>query len=79
MYGFRFTVYGLDFARSAKPPVRICTRVARTGQGQGVGQDHVRIILLQNWAVALDANVQCMVFSSARSSFSRIRNKFHSF
>ena len=21
MYGFRFTVYGLDFARSAKPPV----------------------------------------------------------
>ena len=25
--------------------------------GGGVGQDHVRIILLQNWAVALDANV----------------------
>ena len=23
----------------------------------GVGQDHVHIILLQNWAVALDANV----------------------
>ena len=22
MYGFRFTVYGLDFARSAKPPVK---------------------------------------------------------
>ena len=21
MYGFRFTVYGLDFARSVKPPV----------------------------------------------------------
>ena len=31
--------------------------VARSIHVHGVGQDHVRIILLQNWAVALNANV----------------------
>ena len=32
--------------------IKLCSK-----HSGGVGQDHVRIILLQNWAVALNANV----------------------
>ena len=37
----------------------------------GVGQDHVRLILLQNWAVALNANVWIRTSSQHDSLVSR--------
>ena len=33
MYGFRFTVYRLDFARCAKPPVFLHFRTGNTNAG----------------------------------------------